>query len=206
MARYTGKKNRIARKFGVNIFGRARNPLIHKQHPPGMHGARRRKKSDYGLQLEEKQKLKAVYGMLSERQLIRYYKDALTLTGNTADHLIEFLECRLDNIVYRLKFAPTIFAAHQLVSHGHILVNGKKVDRRSFQVRPGMTISIKEESRQSKQVNESLDNSRRDVPEYLELNRQDFNGKLLNMPTREQLPWPIEINVPEICDFLDHTT
>ncbi len=206
MARYTGKKNRIARKFGVNIFGRARNPLIHKQHPPGMHGARRRKKSDYGLQLEEKQKLKAVYGMLSERQLVRYYKDALNLKGNTADHLVEFLECRLDNVVYRLKFASTIFAAHQLVSHGHILVNGKKVDRRSFQVRPGMTISIKEDSRQSKQINDSLDNSRRDVPEYLELNRQDFNGKLLNMPTREQLPWPIEINVPEICDFLDHTT
>jgi len=109
MARYTGKKNRIARRFGTNIFGRARNPLLHKPNPPGVHGARRRKKSDYGLQLEEKQKLKAVYGMLSEKQLLGYYKKAVKKTGNTAQHLAEFLECRLDNLVYRLKFANTIF-------------------------------------------------------------------------------------------------
>ena len=147
MARYTGSKNRIARRFGVNIFGRARNPLLHKPNPPGVHGARRRKKSDYGLQLEEKQKLKAIYGMLSEKQLVSYYKKALSLEGNTASHFVSMLECRLDNIVYRLKFASTIFGAQQLVSHGHILVDGNKVDRRSFQVKPGMIVSIKEKSR-----------------------------------------------------------
>ena len=103
MSRYTGKKNRIARRFGVNIFGRARNPLIHKPNPPGVHGARRRKKSDYGLQLAEKQKLKAVYGMLSEKQLINYYEKAVSAAGNTADILAQMLECRLDNIVFRLK-------------------------------------------------------------------------------------------------------
>src|SRR5215211_942674 len=119
MARFTGNKNRIARRYGVNIFGRARNPLLHKPNPPGVHGARRRKKSDYGIQLEEKQKLKAIYGMLSEKQLLSYYKKAVQKEGHTATLFTEMLECRLDNIVYRLKLAPTIFAAHQLVSHGH---------------------------------------------------------------------------------------
>lgn len=205
MARYTGNTNRIARRFGVNIFGRARNPLIHKPNPPGVHGARRRKKSDYGLQLEEKQKLKAVYGMLSERQLVNYYKKALSLKGNTATHLAEMLECRLDNVVYRLKFASTIFGAHQLVSHGHILVDGKKVDRRSFQVRPGMMISIKEKSRRVKAINESLELAR-DVPEYLMLEKENYSGQLVSMPAPDQLPWPIEINLPEVCDFLAHST
>lgn len=206
MARFTGNKNRIARRFGANIFGRSRNPLIHKQNPPGMHGARRRKKSDYGVQLEEKQKLKAIYGMLSEKQLVTYYKKALRLAGNTAQHFAGMLECRLDNIVYRLKFASTIFGAHQLVSHGHILVDGKKVDRRSFQVRPGMVISIKEKSRNMKAIQHALENPMHTVPEYLSLDTAKFSGQLLTMPTPEQMPWPVEIKLPEICDFLAHTT
>jgi small subunit ribosomal protein S4 len=206
MARYTGNKNRIARRFGVNIFGRARNPLLHKPNPPGVHGARRRKKSDYGVQLEEKQKLKAIYGMLSEKQLVKYFKEAARLEGNTANQFVEMLECRLDTLVYRLKLASTIFAAHQLISHGHILVNGKKVDRRSFSVRPGMVISVKEASRKNKAINESLDNPNRNVPEYLALNRDGFSGQLLAAPLLEQMPWPIEINLPVVCDFLAHTT
>ncbi|WP_068467194.1 30S ribosomal protein S4 [Candidatus Protochlamydia phocaeensis] len=206
MARYTGNKNRIARRYGVNIFGRARNPLLHKPNPPGVHGARRRKKSDYGLQLEEKQKLKAIYGMLSEKQLVAYYKKALRLEGNTANHFVEMLECRLDNIVYRLKFASTIFAAQQLVSHGHILVDGQKVDRRSFQVKPGMVISIKEKSRKIKIIGESMDSPSRSVPEYLSFDKDHFSGQLLARPMFEQMPWPIEISLPVVCDFLAHTT
>ncbi len=206
MARFIGNKNRIARRFGVNIFGRARNPLLHKQNPPGMHGARRRKKSDYGIQLEEKQKLKAVYGMLSEKQLVRTYKKALKLAGNTAQHFAAMLECRLDNVVYRLKLASTIFAAQQLVSHGHILVDGKKVDRRSFQVSPGMVISVKEKSRNVKAIQASLDNSMRAVPDYLTLDKDTCSGQLMAVPLPEQMPWPIEIRLPEICDFLAHTT
>ncbi len=205
MARYTGNKNRIARRYGVNIFGRVRNPLLHKPNPPGVHGARRRKKSDYGLQLEEKQKLKAIYGMLSEKQLVAYYKKAVQMVGNTADFFTQMLECRLDNIVYRLKLAPTIFGAHQLVSHGHILVNGKKVDRRSFQVKPGMVISVKEKSRTMKIIGESI-NSSRSVPDYLSLNQDQFSGQLLASPSQEQMPWPIEISMPIVCDFLAHST
>lgn len=206
MARYTGSKNRIARRFGTNIFGRARNPLLHKPNPPGVHGARRRKKSDYGLQLEEKQKLKAIYGMLSEKQLVACYKKALKKVGNTAQHFAEMLECRLDNIVYRLKFANTIFGAHQLVSHGHILVDGQKVDRRSFLVKPGMVISVKEKSKQMKSIREAVENPARVVPEYLSSDPANLSGQLLALPLAEQMPWPIEINLPEICDFLAHTT
>jgi small subunit ribosomal protein S4 len=205
MARYTGNRNRIARRFGVNIFGRVRNPLLHKPNPPGVHGARRKKKSDYGVQLEEKQKLKAVYGMISEKQLVNSYKKAVMKKGNTSQHLAETLECRLDNMVYRLRFARTIFGAQQLVSHGHILVDGKKVDRRSFQVKPGMVISIKEASRKMKCIVESLDGASQKVPEYMSAEAANFSGQLLAMPMISQLSFPLEINFPEICDFLEHS-
>lgn len=205
MSRYTGPKNRIARKFGANIFGRLRNPLIHKPNPPGVHGARRRKKSDYGLQLEEKQKLKAVYGMITEGQLVKYYKKA-TRKGITADNLVAFLECRLDTVVYRLKLAPTIFAAQQLVSHGHILVNGKKVDRRSFQVQPGMKISIKEKASKIPAVQQSLSNSSLTLPEYLSFDPKKLEGELLKTPELDQVSFPLTINIAVICDFLAHTT
>lgn len=206
MARFTGKKNRIARRFGINIFGRARNPLLHKPNPPGMHGARRRKKSDYGMQLEQKQKLKAVFGMLSEKQLVKYYKEALRREGPTPTHLMQQLECRLDVVVYRLKFGSTIFAAQQLVSHGHILVNGKKVDIRSFQVKPGMTISVKDASRNVKAIVEAMDSPNRSVPGYYSYDRNAFSGQLMGPPDMDQISLPIEIDIHEVCDFLAHNT
>lgn len=205
MARYRGPKNRIARKFGVNIFGRARNPLIHKPNPPGVHGARRRKKSDYGQQLEEKQKLKAVYGMISEKQLVRYYKKAAK-TGNARQKLISLLECRLDVTLYRLKMAPTIFAAQQLVSHGHVLVNGKKVDCRSFQVQPGMKISLKDKSKNLAIVQNALQNATREVPEYMTLDPKKGEGEINNYPELDQVSHPLTIDYAVICDFLAHTT
>jgi small subunit ribosomal protein S4 len=206
MGRFTQKRNRIARRFGINIFGRSRNPLIHKSNPPGVHGARRRKKSDYGLQLEEKQKLKAIYGLLSEKQLVNYYKKASAMKGNTAHILAAMLECRLDNMVYRLGFASTIFSAHQLVAHGNVLVNGKRVDIRSFQVKPGMKISLSEKAARTKVVIRSLENKSRSVPEYLTLESEKCTGELIAIPDVEQMPWPIEVNLAEICDFLAHTT
>ena len=204
MARYRDAKNRIARRLGVNIFGRAKNPLIHKSHPPGMHGAKRKKKSDYGVQLEEKQKLKAVYGMISESQLRRYFRDASRRRLNTPELLMQRLECRLDTVVYRLRLAPTIFAAQQLVSHGHVYINGKKVDIRSFEVRPGMEISLREKTKQNKVVVESVKNANRSLPDYLELNEGTLTGKLLSLPTIGSIPTPLEINVPMICDFIAH--
>lgn len=204
MARYRGPKNRVARRFGANIFGKARNPLLHRQHPPGMHGAKRKKKSDYALQLDECQKLKAVYGMISQKQLVNAYKKALNRKGNTAHNFIEQLECRLDNVIYRLRFASSIFAAQQLVSHGHILVNDKKVDRRSFLVRPGMTISLKTKSRQLKSVLLSQENIQREIPEYLSIEENKHSGTLVSIPQMDQIPIPLPINIPLVCESLSH--
>jgi len=204
MSRYRGPKNRIARKFGANIFGRLRNPLLHKQSPPGMHGTKRKKKSDFGLQLEEKQKLRAVYGMLTQKQLILAYNYAITQPGNTSHLFLEYLESRLDNIVLRLRFGSTIFAAQQLISHGHILVDGKKVDRRSFQVKPGMTISVKKKSQNMKSIQVAVQSTLRDVPEYLTLEDQ-FTGKMEATPAYEQISLPLPINVPLVCEFIAHT-
>lgn len=206
MARYRGPKNRIARRFAANIFGKARNPMLHKQNPPGMHGAKRKKKSEYGAQLEERQKLKAVYGMLSYKQLVNYYKKALLKKGNTAQLFLQMLECRLDNVVYRLRFASTIFGAQQLVSHGHILVNGKKVDRRSFIVQPGMVVSIKPASKQMKAIQHAQEATARDLPEYLTLAEDKCSGSLVIAPHMDQVPLPIPINIPLVCEFISHST
>ncbi len=206
MARYRGPKNRVARRFAANIFGKARNPMLHKQNPPGQHGAKRKKKSDFGMQLDERQKLKAVYGMLSQKQLVNTYRKALQQKGNTAQLLTEMLECRLDNVVYRLRFANSIFGAQQLVSHGHIQVDGKKVDRRSFLVRPGMVVSIKPASRQMKAIIQAQENVNREIPGYFSLEGDNFAGKLLASPQMDQVPLALPINIPLVCEFLSHTS
>lgn len=206
MVRYTGPKNRIARKFGVNLFNRRRNPLLHKQGPPGSQGTRRRKKSDFGQQLEEKQKLKALYGMLTEKQLVRYFQKALKTQGPTALNFIRQLECRLDSMVFRLKFASTPFAAHQLISHGHVLVDDRRVDIRSFQVLPGMKVSIHQKARKMPIIKQSLEDARRECPEYLEINGEQFTGQLHNLPEMEQIPFPIPVNISVVCEFLAHNT
>jgi small subunit ribosomal protein S4 len=171
-----------------------------------MHGAKRKKKSDYGIQLDERQKLKAVYGMISYKQLVNAYKKALLTKGNTAQLFLEQLECRLDNVVYRLRLAPSIFAAQQLVSHGHIQVNGKKVDRRSFQVRPGMTVSVKPASRQMKLVLHAQEQANRDIPEYFSLGEDKFSGSVLSSPQLDQVPLALPINIPLVCEFISHST
>lgn len=207
MARYTGPKNRIARRFGANIFGRSRNPLLHKSNPPGMHGAKKRKKSEYALQLEEMQKLRAFYGMLSRRQLLRYYREAIQKTGNTQQHLTQLLESRLDAIVHRLHFGKTPFQAHQLVSHGHIKVNGKKVDIRSFQVKPGMKISLKDRAKEFsfiKQNQEILTNY--ELPSYLSWDPSTLTGELVSMPGIDQVPFTLPINISLVCEFLSRAS
>ncbi|MDN3508328.1 MAG: 30S ribosomal protein S4 [Simkaniaceae bacterium] len=205
MARYTGPKNRIARRMGVNIFGRLRNPLIHKPHPPGMHGARRKKKSDYGQQLEEKQRLRACYGMISQKQLVRYYKEAVRRDGTTTHELLKQLEGRLDVTLYRLRLASTIFHAHQLVAHGHVRVDGKKVDIRSFQGKPGMEIALSEKAQSNPIVRQAVANTARDVPAYLSLEDAKFKGSIVNFPEEDQIPFPLPVNVSLVCEFIAHT-
>lgn len=170
-----------------------------------MHGAKKKKRSDFGVQLEERQKLKAIYGMLSQKQLVNAYKKAQARPGNTSHNFIEQLECRLDNIVYRLRFGSTIFAAQQLVAHGHIFVDGKKVDRRSFLVKPGMVVSIKPASREMKAVKMAQEQIQREIPSYLSLEENRSSGSLISIPHLDQVPLPLPVNVPLVCEFISHT-
>ena len=205
MSRYTGPKNRIARRFGVNIFGKRRNPLLHKPHPPGVHGPKRKKKSDseFGLQILEQQKLKAVYGMLSKKQLVKYYQQSLAQPGNTNHLLLQKLETRLDNIVYKLGFASTIFQARQLVTHGHVRVDGKKVDIPSFVVKIGQSLSLSEKGEKMDQVQQAL-NNRESLPEYLTCDNKKMQGELIAIPNEEAIEHPLPIDVALVCEFLAH--
>lgn len=206
MSRFLGKKNRIARKFGVNIFTRKKNPVARRPYGPGQHGNKKgKKRSEFGQQLHEKQKLAYSYGGIPLNTLSRYYKEALGKPGNAVDHFIHILESRLDVLVYRLKFSPTIFGAQQLVSHGHILVDGKKVDIRSFRVKPGQKISIKEKSRSLPLVQEGL-NSSRDLPSYSTFDPLSFEGQLLCFPSSDQVPFVLPIDVAQVCGYLAYTT
>lgn len=205
MARYTGPKNRVARRFGANIFGKQRNPLLHKPNPPGMHGAVRKKKSDFGAQLEEQQKLKAIYGMLSQKCLVKYYREAVRREQNTSHLLLQLLETRLDSVIYRMRLAQTIFHAQQLISHGHIQVDGKKVDIRSYHVAPGQVISVKEKSRSNPIILRALENKHRELPEYVEFDDKKMAGQLITMPEYDQISMPLPINVPLVCEFLAHS-
>ncbi len=190
---YTGPKVKLSRKLGIQLTPKAAKITGKKPYPPGQHGASRRKKqSDYGKQLMEKQRLRLQYNV-SEKQMGNYYKKATAVTGNTADILISLLETRLDNLVYRSGFGRTIYASRQFVSHGHILVNGKKVDIPSFQVKPGDEIKIKEKSRNIPAFQDSIRTS--SAPQYLEVNKADYSAKLLNIPAREDIPTICELSL-----------
>jgi len=188
MARYIGPKSRIARKFGEAIYG-ADKYLEKKNFPPGMHGAnkRRRKLSEYAVQLQEKQKAKYTYGVL-ERQFSNLFEKAQRLKGITGEVLLQLLECRLDNVVFRLGVAPTRAAARQLVSHRHITVNGSIVNIPSFNVRPGDIISIREKSKSLEAIADSLASQRHNQYSWLEWDKNLLTGKFMNVPERSDIP------------------
>ncbi|HEY8394623.1 MAG TPA: 30S ribosomal protein S4 [Thermaerobacter sp.] len=191
MARYTGPKHAMCRRVGRPLCGSPKCPALKRPYPPGQHGpGRRQKLSEYGRRLLEKQKLRFMYGVL-ERQFRRYFERAQRARGNTGERLLQLLETRLDNLVYRLGFAPTIWAARQLVVHGHIQVNGRKVDRPSYQVRPGDVIAVREKSRRIPLIQESLENAQR-VPDYLSVEPEKFQGTLLRVPARDEIPVDVE--------------
>jgi small subunit ribosomal protein S4 len=187
MARYIGPKTKIARKFGEAIYGPDKN-FERKNYPPGQHGNnRRRKTSEYGVQLKEKQKAKYTYGIL-EKQFSNLFKKAAAHKGITGEVLLGLLESRLDNVVYRLGIAPTRAAARQLVSHRHILVNGSIVNIPSFQVKPGMLVGVREKSKSLEVVADSLANSKVHQYSWLEWDRDSYTGKFLNIPERSEIP------------------
>jgi len=188
MARYTGPKDKLSRRFGVALFGPTK-ALEHKNYPPGMHGPKgsRRKQSDYSQALAEKQKLRFQYGVL-ERQFRRYFQIALTRRGVTGQILLQLLETRLDNVVFRLGFASSRSAARQLVCHGHVQVNGRKVDVSSYMLRPGDTISIKDKPSSRTLAARNLELTQiTPVPDWLVLDKDGYSGTVSRIPTREEI-------------------
>ncbi len=198
MGRYTGPKWRIARRLGVNIYvgeeksQKGKSVLDRRPYPPGQHGRSRRKISYYGRQLMEKQKVKYYYG-IREEQFRRFYQMAERMRGQTGENLLKLLESRLDNVVYRLGFSKSHRHARQLVVHGHILVNGKKVDRPSYLVKPGDVVEVREKSKNIPQIKEGVELAqRRGIPSWLELDAENFRGVVKAEPTRDEIEIPIE--------------
>lgn len=194
-------KHKIDRRLNCNLWGRPKSPYNTRQTGPGMHGARRPKPTDYGIQLMAKQKLKGYYANIGEKKFHRYYEEAVRLKGDTGENLIGLLERRLDAVVYRAKFIPTVFAARQLVSHGHVTVNGKKVTIGSYQVREGDKIELTEKGRQMAIVIAALESSERDVPEYIEVDAKAGKATFIRTPKLEDVPYPVQMEPHLVVEF-----
>ena len=196
-------KYKIDRRLGCNLWGRPKSPFNQRNSRPGQHGAmgQRRKLSDYGNQLFAKQKLRFYYGDLTEKQFRKIYDKASRIKGDTSEILIELLERRLDAIVYRMKFVPTIFAARQLVNHGHVKVNNKRVNIPSYTVKDGDEISIKEQSKQINLIQEAIVSQEREIPEYLEVDTKDLKGRFLRAPLMHDVPYPVTMEPNLVIEY-----
>jgi small subunit ribosomal protein S4 len=194
-------KYKVNRRLGVNLWGRAKSPIGKRDYGPGQHGQRRKKPSDYGVQLMAKQKLKFYYGNISEKQFRKYYEEAVRRKGDTSENLIELLERRLDTVIYRLKFAVTPFAARQFVSHGHLMVNGRRVNIASYLVANDDVIEVRDKSKQLAVVLDAAQSGERDVPEYLEVDHRSMKGRYLRAPKLADVPFPVQMEPNLVVEF-----
>ena len=202
MTKRQSAKYKLDRRMGENIWGRPKSPINTRSYGPGQHGQRRKNKvSDFGLQLRAKQKLKGYYGNLTEKQFSRTYNEAARRKGNTSENLIALLESRLDAIVYRAKFVPTPFAARQFVNHGHVQVNGKRVNIASYRVKPGDVVSVRERSRNMALVLEALQLAERDTPDYIEVDVKGMSAKYIRMPELAEVPYPVKMEPNLVVEF-----
>lgn len=202
MTKRRERKYGISRRLGVNLWGRAKDPVNHKNFPPGQHGTSgSKKRTDYGIQLAAKQKLKRYYGDITEKQFRKAYHEASRIKGDTSENLIGLLESRLDAIVYRSGIVPTIFAARQFVNHGHVMVDGKKVDISSYKVKPGQVIEVRNKSKQLLIVLESLQSKERSVPEYLTIDQSSLTVKYNKIPTLAEVPYPVVMEPNLVIEF-----
>jgi small subunit ribosomal protein S4 len=202
MTKRAESKYKINRRLGANLWGRSKSPLNrNREHPPGQHGQRRKKPSDYGTQLMAKQKLKGYYGNIGERQFRRLYDEAVRRRGDTGENLIELLERRLDAVVYRMKFVSTVFAARQFVNHGHVTVNGKRVNIASYQVKDNDVIEVRNKSKQLTIVLEATQSNDRDVPAYLELDQAALKGRYIRAPKLADVPYPVVMEPNLVVEF-----
>ena len=195
-------KYKINRRLGVNLWGRPKSPVNTRDYGPGQHGQRRgRKPSDFGLQLMAKQKLKGYYGNITEKQFRRYYHAAAKRKGDTSENLIGLLERRLDAVIYRMKFVPTVFSARQFVNHGHVKVNGKRVNIPSYLVQEGDVVEVREKSRQLPLVLLAIESAERDVPDYMNVNHQKMQGTFLQTPKLADVPYPVTMEPNLVVEF-----
>ena len=192
MTKRTAAKYKIDRRMGENIWGRPKSPVNRREYGPGQHGQRRKGKlSDFGLQLRAKQKLKGYYGDMTEKQFRRIFAEAERIKGDTGENLIGLLERRLDAVVYRAKFVPSIFAARQFVNHGHLLVNGHRVNIPSYRVREGDVIEVRDRSKQMVALLEAVQLAERDVPEYVTVDHSKMTATLVRTPGLSDVPYPV---------------
>src|SRR6201996_6247745 len=202
MSKRASAKYKIDRRMGESIWGRNKSPVNKRSYGPGQHGQRRAKKlSDYGTQLQAKQKLKGVYGNITERQFRKYYQEASRRPGDTGENMIGLLERRLDAVVYRAKFAPTPFSARQLVSHGHVKVNGRRVTVSSYQVKEGDTLELSSKAKDMALVLESTKSPEREVPDYVEANHDKMSAKFVRSPKLADVPYAAQMQPHLIVEF-----
>lgn len=202
MSKRLDSKYKISRRIGENLWGRAKDPVLKRDYGPGQHGpARRRKLSDYGLQLRAKQKLRGYYGSINERQFRKIYQEAVRRKGDTSENLVGILESRLDAFVFRMGVVPTVFAARQFINHGHVLVNGKKVNIGSMQLTTGDVVEVKEKSRQMNMVMEAMKNAERTIPDYIEMDNDNLKGKFVRVPKFMEIPYPVKMEPNLVIEF-----
>lgn len=201
MTKRAQAKYKINRRLGVNLWGRPKSPVNRREYGPGVHGQRRRKPSDYGTQLMAKQKLKGYYGNITEKQFGRYYAEAVRRKGDTSENLVGLLERRLDAVVYRMKFVPTVFAARQFVNHGHVKVNGRRVNIPSYLVNEGDVIEVREKSREMLLVLEGIESPERDVPDYLSVDYDKMRGTFVRTPKLADVPYPVQMEPHLVIEF-----
>lgn len=201
MSKRLSAKYKINRRLGLNLWGRAKSPVNKREYGPGQHGQHKGKPTDYGTQLLAKQKLKGYYGNVSEKQLRKYYAEAIRRSGDTSEHLIGLLESRLDAVVYRMKFVPTVFASRQFVNHGHILVNGKCVNIPSYLVKEGDVIEVCEKARSWASVIDAQNSTEREVPEYMEVDQKACKGTFLHLPKLADVPYPVQMEPNLVVEF-----
>jgi len=202
MTKRLNSKHKVDRRLKVNLWGRPKSPFNKRAYPPGQHGqGRPSKPSDYGIQLIAKQKLKSYYGNINERQFRNVYKKAIMKKGDTAENLIGLLERRLDAVIYRSKLSNTIFSSRQLINHGHVRVNGKKVNIASYQVTEEDSIEIRDKSKQLALIDIALANKEREVPEYLQLDEKNKKVKFVRVPKFEEVPYPIVMEPNLVIEY-----
>ena len=202
MTKRTAAKHKIDRRMGENIWGRPKSPVNRREYGPGQHGQRRKAKlSDFGIQLRAKQKLKGYYGDLTEKQFRRIFAEAERLRGDTGEKLVGLLERRLDALIYRAKFVPTMFAARQFINHGHILVNGRKVNIASYRLNEGDTVEVRDKSKQIPLVMEASALAERDVPEYVSADHSKMTAQFIRIPSVSDVPYPVIMEPNLVVEF-----